>query len=768
MSKVDVVQRPAAALPSQFETGALAAAAASKSPANMVTTMTPSTTPSPVAHSHSQSQSQLEVASDNIGSNDNSNNPSNPSAGSTNSSANANANANGSASPTTAGSKRPRNEDHKSSRTKIRATRMDFAKIIDPPIVSFYGSKPIPLPSRFGQLKRRLVAGREAKLKASWDRLLAALRDEIVEIEKRGTELIPSIDFTEIEDASKVQPFSAKLKRHGIGVIHGVVPPAAARSWVEETKRYLDTKNELELKPPPAQDPTCFDFFWTPAQVRSRAHPHVLRAQRFAMTLWDTKDEFVAVRYPITYADRIRIESATDGNITVNGSLVAASPQDSLIAAAAATSSAQIAQVDNGSLERWEQDGYGRAGLYNSIFEGDWESYDEWDASGRVNATPDLYNGQGACSMLRLFQGIIALTEIEPGMIKILPSPKLSTVYFLLRPFFSPKEKAPDEGDSSERWAAYLDPSNWQIDKEQTTIIHGAVAGHAQRVTSSFHPHLELKRSLVAPPTLPEGSYVLWHPDIAYQFSNTNYSTSTKPAVTTASASASAPSSTGTGGTEPPASSTTSTSMLVYAPAAPLTQQNALYLARQRKAFLRGHPGPDFDSTGTGLGSEAPHTGRLDEKAIKEVGGDEGLQAMGLAPWNLGKAFADYHQQQQRSSSSSNNNNNHNTSGGGSSSSSSSSSLSKDNNSNNNSSGRADDETSSSSDGALTPKTHAEVEVLKLANQILFPERFDFYMPMPTRTPSRAPSRAASPMPPAGSRNDNRGDRETERDNKGA
>lgn len=593
---------------------------------------------------------------------------------------------------------------------------MDFAKIMDPPIVSFYGSTPIPLPSRFGQLKRRLVAGREAALKASWDRLLAALREEIVYIEKHGTGLIPSIDYTEIEDPSKVQPFSESIKRHGIGVIRGVVPPEAARSWVDETKKYLEAKQELELKPPPAQDPTCFDFFWTPAQVRSRAHPNVLRAQRFAMTIWDTKDEFIAARYPITYADRIRIESAAaDGNITVNGSLVAASPQDSLIAAAAATSSAQIAQVDNGSLERWEQDGYGRTGLYNAIFEGDWESYDEWNASGRVNATPDLYNGQGACSMLRLFQGIIALTEVEPGMIKILPSPKLSTVYFLLRPFFSPREKAPEEGDSSEKWAAYLDPANWTLDKEQSTIIHGAVAGHAQRVTSSFHPHLELKRSLVAPPTLPEGSYVVWHPDIAYQFSNTNYSSSMRP----------------------PTASGDHTSMLVYAPAAPLTQQNALYLARQRKAFLRGHPGPDFDSTGTGLGSEAPHTGRLTEKAIREVGGEEGLQAMGLAPWNPAKPVADLK--------------------AASASAKSAAVDAKDNNNNGKkptAATAAEDDaagssppSSGSSDGALTPKTHAEVEVLKLANQILFPERFDFYMP--TRAPSRAQSRAASPMPPA-------------------
>jgi hypothetical protein len=74
--------------------------------------------------------------------------------------------------------------------------------------------------------------------------------------------------------------------------------------------------------------------------------------------------------------------------------------------------------------------------------------------------------------------------------------------------------------------------------------------------------------------------------------------------------------------------------MLVYIPAAPLTQTNALYLARQRKAFQRGHPGPDFDSTGRGIVEEDAET-RPGEKEIAEVGGPASLQAMGLAPWEV-------------------------------------------------------------------------------------------------------------------------------------
>lgn len=686
MSAANVVQRTSAGLPSRFESAALPIAAAADmaaidGPAAPAATVlstlanTISGTASASASGISSNCSNSSSSTHNIGS------------GNTNTATTTTTTTTTTTRPPAIahldllGPKRLRIDDHREGRTaKIRQT--SFTKSMEPPVLSFYGSTPVPLPSRFRHVKKRLISGREEELKASWVRLLDELKREIRHIEDNGSGLIPSIDFADIEDAAKVEPFNASLKRYGIGVVKGVVPSADASAWVEETKDYLRTKHDY--KAPPAQDPTCFDFFWTPAQVRSRAHAHVLQAQRFAMSLWDTgDDDRLATRFPIAYADRIRIESISDGNLTVNGNMIPASPEDSLIAAAAKKSSVQIAQVDNGSLERWEQDGYGRAGLYDQIFKGEWEKWNPWDPAGRINATPDLYNGAGACSMMRLFQGILALTVVEPGMIRLLPSPKLSTTYFLLRPFFSPKQAAPEAGDDRAKWDAYLDASNWELDKEPSTVIHGAVPGHAQRVSNVFHPHLELERSLIAPPTLQPGDYIIWHPDQAYQFSNTEHG----------------------GSTAATSSGMSSTSMLVYTPAAPLTQTNALFLARQRKAFLRGHPGPDFDSTGTGLGSEAPHTGRLGENEIREVGGEEGLQAMGLAPWNLGKSVTMVK------------------------SSTPSSSDSKDRDS------------EDGGERSLTPVTHAEVEVLKMANVILFPERYEFYMP------TRAPSRASSPMP---------------------
>ncbi|KAI0853781.1 hypothetical protein F5Y00DRAFT_59786 [Daldinia vernicosa] len=731
MSNVDVVQRTAAALPSKFETVMAAAATTATATAAGVGvgvgTGTATTTPSSAAAvtmastkpttTSSSSTSIATAISTTTSITSTTTAPPPKTLGTTTIS-----------SPTqigVIGIKRTRNGDHKEGRNS-KSRQRPFTKSMEPPVLSFYGTQPVPLPSRFGSLKKRLVAGHESALEASWGRLLAALRQEIKYIEEHGSGLIPSIDFTDMEDAAKVAPFGEQLKRHGIGVIRGVVPSADASSWVEETKKYLETKHEY--KPPPAQDPTCFDFFWTPAQVRSRAHPNVLQAQRFAMSLWNANnDDRLATRFPITYADRIRIESVSNGHLTVNGAL-AATHEDTLIAAAAATSSAQIAQIDNGSLERWEQDGYGRGGLYDAVFKGDWESYDAWDPAGRINATSDLYNGAGACSMLRLFQGILALTVVEPGMIRLLPSPKLSTAYFLLRPFFSPKKGPPQQGASEEEWNAYLDASNWALDKDQSTIIHGAVPGHAQRVTAPWHPHLQLDKSLVTPPTLQAGDYIIWHPDQAYQFSNTNYRTSSRPQ---------------TSSSEPGAGDTTS--MLVYTPAAPLTQTNALFLARQRKAFLRGHPGPDFDSTGTGLGSEAPHTGRLGEKDIREVGGQEGLQAMGLAPWNLASSSSN------NSTKSSNNNNN-------SSSNHKQHAAPKEKRNADVDNMDVDAPSRSSSrdsrSSSTSSSTHAEAEVVRLANIILFPDRYDFYMP----------TRVSSPSPAGRDRGEKERERERERD----
>lgn len=478
----------------------------------------------------------------------------------------------------------------------------------EPHVMSFWGPEPVPLPSRFARIKRNLIQGHETELQASWARLIKALRDEVDHIQDLGAHLIPSVEFTDIDKPAQSARFGRALRRYGVGVIRKVVPRADADVSVRETVEYLDSKRHIKSH---QIDPTCFDIYWTPAQVRSRAHPNVLAAQRFMMGLWGSKpDDRLVTLLPITYVDRIRMHGA--GDKSSNG-LNISKPEPPQSAddwiTALQSSAGIIAQVDNGSLERWEPDGYQHAGTYNNIFHGRWEDHDPWECASRTSATMDLYNGYGSCTIFRMFQGMLALSTVEPGLVRLLPSPKLATAYYLLRPFFTTKKPAP-EIRSGPEWEAYLDPENWVLQKDPDTIIHGAVPGHAQRITEHWHPHLHLRESMITLPTLQPGDYILWHPDLPYYLSSNNH------------------------GLKTPSGSTSDVSMLVYLAAAPLTQTNALYLARQRKAFQRGHPGPDFDSTGRGLVVEDSDK-RSGEKEIAEVGGPAALQAMGLCPWEV-------------------------------------------------------------------------------------------------------------------------------------
>ena len=519
----------------------------------------------------------------------------------------------------------------------------------DHPVLSFWGPDPVPLPARFARIKQNLIAGHEAELEASWKRLLKALRADVEQIECLGAHLIPSIEFSDLDDASQTARFGRDMRRYGVGVVRKVVPRPDIESSVQDTLRYVDAQRQRGRSasagysapdatgniidnsgvPAPKHDPACFNLFWTPAQVRTRAHPNVCKAQKFMMSLWETRpDDRLATKLPISYADRIRVYGTGSNSVDAPGHQPGAippqkppeSPDDWINALQSAAGI--IAQVDNGSLERWEPDGYQRAGTYNRIFQGRWEEYDPWVSRCRASATTDLYNGYGSCTIFRMFQGVLALSTIEPGTIRLLPSPQLATAYYLLRPFFTPKTAAPEWPSPSRpgltaEWDAYLDAENWCLTKDPDTIIHGAVPGHAQRVTERWHPHLHLRSSMITLPTLQPGDYILWHPDLPYHLSSGDGSiASSVPGLT-------------------PDSTPRDVKMLLYVPAAPLTQTSALYLARQRKAFLKGQPSPDFDSSGRSNLAENPDM-RPGEEDIEKVGGKDALRAMGLVPWENG------------------------------------------------------------------------------------------------------------------------------------
>ncbi|KAI1423255.1 DUF1479-domain-containing protein [Xylaria sp. FL1777] len=539
-------------------------------------------------------------------------------------------------------------------------------------------SEPIPLSSRFAKLKRNMIACREKDVAESFYRLLRALRRESEDIATRGSDVIPTIDYFDIHDNTKASAFRKALRRRGVAVIKRVVPLTVAQAWKEETLDYI--ADNPQTRGYPLHDPQLFDLYWSPSQVRARADSRLLDAQRFAMRVWHASDEraLVSAEYPVVYADRLRVRTADD--IPLSGG----------------------AHVDNGSVERWEPDGYGASGTYSPVFSGRWEDYDPWDSSPRLHITTDLYNRSGSCSMFRMFQGFLSLSSIPAGSgaLTACPMLQLSTAYLLLRPFFTPRYKNPAAkmmecemgmGMGADRRRSEIDflhPNNWNLNVSQTSVLHGAVPGYVQELNSALHPHLQLHRTMVSIPDLEPGDYVIWHPDVVHAVDTASIPPHSSPnpfrpspnfALSPPSKNPfapmpsplfspiSAPNSSRSGSSSrsdsftyytTSSSSTSSTipsppythsriltatppytaaadATLLYIPACPLTQTNALYLARQRRAFLLGQPAPDFSSASVSTAGERDHAGRAGVQDVADAGGDEGLRGMGLTPWEV-------------------------------------------------------------------------------------------------------------------------------------
>ena len=321
-----------------------------------------------------------------------------------------------------------------------------------------------------------------------------------------------------------------------------------------------------------------YELYWTSSQIRARAHPNLILAQKFLSQIYHSSDPsaLISNACPVAYADRLRIRQPGDSGFALGP------------------------HVDGGSVERWEENGYG--GVYDAIFRGQWEEYDPWESSCRVPVRSDLYNSAGGCSMYRMFQGWVALSNIAPGEghLKVLPLLQMATAYFLLRPFFN----ATIVKDPSSN--CYLDSSNWSPEPVPTPTLQGAVPGAGQELNAVLHPHLDLNNSMTSVPSVKPGDYVVWHSDTVHAVDTTH-----------------------NGSTD---------SSVLYIPTCPLTMSNAKYMARQRDSFWLGKPAPDFPGSG-GVGPEYGSIWGSDREGAMwglstAVLGVEGRRGMGLEKWD--------------------------------------------------------------------------------------------------------------------------------------
>ena len=346
----------------------------------------------------------------------------------------------------------------------------------------------------------------------------------------------------------------------------------------------------------PPNDPQVYELYWSAPQLKARAHPSLLRVQKHLMSfLWHTSSPTaqISLANPLSYADRLRIRQPGDASFALGP------------------------HIDGGSVERWEREGYGRGGVYDRVFEGAWEAYDPWDASGRVDAVSNLYDGLGACSMFRTWQGWLSMSKTGPreGTLLVNPLMHMATAYVLLRPFFRPVNETKGPG--------YLDESNWVFTgpADMTSELQGATPGHGQELTDELHPHLELERTMVHVPNIKPGDFVAWHCDSKsppLPMAATYTQSQIENHIDAHSVAIHSVDKRHAGAGD---------SSVMYIPVCPVTDINAAYLARQRAAFRAGTPGPDFP----GGEGEARHVGRRSEAELRRwAEGGSGAQAFGL------------------------------------------------------------------------------------------------------------------------------------------
>ncbi|KAK4184078.1 hypothetical protein QBC35DRAFT_67931 [Podospora australis] len=428
------------------------------------------------------------------------------------------------------------------------------------------------LPDRFRQLKLRLVQEHEKFVIAGWKRLVDTLRKENDTVSRLGPSIVPQLRFSHLLedlDASK-----AELKKRGVAVVRGIIPEDEARAYKFEIEEYV--RLNPHTKGFPADNPQVLELYWSSPQIRARGHPALLKTQTALMTsLWHTSDPNtpVSLSTPLSYADRLRIRLPGDAKFALGP------------------------HIDGGSVERWEDNGYGLGGVYADVFRGEWESYDPFDASGRVHAVTDLYDGLGSCSMFRMFQGWLAMSRCGPGQGTLLVNPLVreAAVYTLLRPFFRARRELKDLAGDKDR---FLAADNWEFTggEVMTSELQGATPGHGQEFPEGMHPHLELDRTMVHMPEVKPGDYVVWHCDTIHAVDKTHNGTSD--------------------------------SSVLYIPVCPTTEASARYVARERAAFLEGTPPPDFP----GGKGESEHIGRPTAGYVKQYRSPAGAQAMGLEP----------------------------------------------------------------------------------------------------------------------------------------
>src|SRR3984893_8712370 len=366
--------------------------------------------------------------------------------------------------------------------------------------------------------KRKLAPRREvvkrayAEVKDHVNRAVDIVRREVA----AGRAVVPELDYRDIRNNTVPEAVRQAIRKSGCAVVRRVFPTELAGEWFAQVGEYLETNHYEELEGEKrsldkyfsalkAGKPQVFNVYWSKPQVMARQDAKLAETRGFLDRLWKYEGVFNPDRQ-CTYADRVRRRQPGDKTLGL-------SPH-----------------MDAGTVERWIDPGYQQ--VYEAIFAGDWQGYDPFDATHRLQ-TREIPS-PAVCSMFRTYQGWTALTRQGPkdGTLRLIPIAE-GIAYVLLRAL----QEDVDEAD-----------------------LCGAAPGRALGVSPEWHP--DLIAGLVSIPEVMPGDTVFWHTDICHAVADEH------------------------AGSE--------YASVIYIGSAPDCPKNRAYLPKQRLAFLQGRSAPDF------------------------------------------------------------------------------------------------------------------------------------------------------------------------------
>lgn len=326
------------------------------------------------------------------------------------------------------------------------------------------------------QMKQHLRA-QIGDVEAVFERLsarIAARVDEIDALKAAGDPVWPIIPAADIAQGKVSEAQSALIKRRGCAVIKGHFPRQQALDWDRSMLDYLDLNRFDEVYKGPgdsffgsleASRPEIFPIYWSQAQMQARQSDEMAAAQSFLNRLWRFDSEGKQWFNPdvsVIYPDRIRRRPP------------------------GTTSKGLGAHTDSGALERWLLPAYQQ--VFASVFNGDIEQYDPWNAAHRTEVEEYTVDNTTKCSVFRTFQGWTALSDMIPGqgLLHVVPIPE-AMAYVLLRPLLS--DVPEDE-------------------------LCGVAPGKVLPISERWHPLL--MRALTSIPALEAGDSVWWHCDVIH------------------------------------------------------------------------------------------------------------------------------------------------------------------------------------------------------------------------------------------------------------